>query len=383
MALQFAIMEPIAKFLLIACIIFPCSTIAQKNIRLASPDGSIVFSFHLINQSAFYSVAYKGQAIISNSTLSVKFSDGDFSANLRLEKAVFGEADEKYELVVGKTKNVSEHYKEATIALGQTVKPNRKISITVRVFNDGLAFRYDFLDEKDRHSFILTDENTGFNFSGNPVVRTLFLPNYTSSHEGDYHTLALSNVKEDTLMDLPTLFETQEHIFVGVTESDLLDYAGMYLIKEHGMIRSKLSPLPGQKEIKVKANLPHHSPWRVLMISDRVGALIESNIITNLAEPCRIKDVSWIHPGKTTFPWWNGNVVPDTINAPGNNFVTNKYYIDFCARNHIEYHSVVEYGLHEWYLNDGAGFVPGPNADVTKPLPGLDMKETTVTRPSP
>jgi alpha-glucosidase len=36
---------------------------------------------------------------------------------------------------------------------------------------------------------------------------------------------------------------------------------------------------------------------------------------------------------------------------------------------------VVEYGLHEWYSNDGAGFVPGPHADVTKPVPGLDMQQ--------
>ncbi len=367
--------KPIANMLLLASIFLPFSMNGQKKVRLESADGGIVFSIRMIDHAAFYSVAYKGKTIIGNSSLSLKFNDGDFSSNLRLRSPVFGEADEKYELVVGKTKNVNEHYKEATIPLEQTVKPYRKISITVRVFNDGLAFRYDIPDEKDKHSFILTEEKTAFNFSGNTIVRTLFLPNFTSSHEGDYHTLPLSNVKEDTLMDLPTLFETPDHIFVGVTESDLLDYAAMYLIKDHGMITSRLSPLPGQTEIKVKASLPHHSPWRVLLISDRIGALIESNIITNLAEGCRIKDVSWIHPGKTTFPWWNGNVVPDTINAPGNNFVTNKYYIDFCARNQIEYHSVVEYGLHEWYTNDGAGFVPGPNADVTKPVAGLDMKE--------
>jgi alpha-glucosidase len=368
-------MKCIAIFLLIACIGFPCSIVAQKTVLLASPDGAIVFSFKLIHQSAFYSVAYKGKSIIANSSLSLKFSDEDFYGNLRLQKPVFREADEKYELVVGKTKNVNEHYKEVTIPVQQTATPNRKINLIVRAFNDGLAFRYEFPDEQEKHSFILTDEKDVFNFSPATIVRTLFLPNFTSSHEGNYHTLSLSNVKEDTLMDLPTLFETPDHIFVGITEANLLDYAGMYLIKENGVIRSKLSPLPGQSEVKVKASLPHHSPWRVLMISERVGALIESNIITDLAEPCRIKDVSWIHPGKTTFPWWNGNVVPDTINAPGNNFITNKYYIDFCARNYIEYHSVVEYGLHEWYTNDGAGFYPGPNADVTKPVPGLDMKE--------
>jgi alpha-glucosidase len=111
------------------------------------------------------------------------------------------------------------------------------------------------------------------------------------------------------------------------------------------------------------------------MISDRVGALIESNILTSLNEPSKIKDISWIKPGKTTFPWWNGNVVPDTLNAPGNNFVTAQYYVDFCARNNIEYHSVVEYGLHQWYMDDGVGFQPGPNADVTTPVPGLDMKQ--------
>jgi alpha-glucosidase len=133
--------------------------------------------------------------------------------------------------------------------------------------------------------------------------------------------------------------------------------------------------LPNQTAIKLKADLPHKTPWRVLMISDRIGAFIESNILTTLNEPSKIKDLSWIKPGKCTFPWWNGNVVPDTLNAPGNNFVTNQYYIDFCARNGLDYHSVVEYGLHQWYTDDGIGFQPGLHPDVTKPVPGLDMKE--------
>jgi alpha-glucosidase len=174
---------------------------------------------------------------------------------------------------------------------------------------------------------------------------------------------------------MPTLFQFPGNIFLAITEAELVDYAGMYLMKHNGELVSKLSPLPHQTGIKVKATLPHASPWRVLMISDRVGALIESNILTDLNEPCKIKDLSWIHPGKTTFPWWNGNVTPDTLNAPGNNFVTAQYYIDFCARNGIDYHSVVEYGLHQWYVDDGVNFQPGPHADVTTPVPGLDMKE--------
>ena len=64
---------------------------------------------------------------------------------------------------------------------------------------------------------------------------------------------------------------------------------GMCLAKEKNVLTSKLSPLPGQTEIKVKANLPHKTPWRVLMISDRIGALIESNILTSLNETLQIK----------------------------------------------------------------------------------------------
>jgi len=347
---------------------------AQKNIQLASPDGKIVFSFRLVDKKAFYTIAFKGKIIVANSELELSFQDIAFKNNLVTDKPLYREADENYELVVGKTKIVHDRYKEVMIPLREMLS-SKKINLVVRAFNDGLAFRYEFPGQKNWPSFVLTDERTTFRLAGNPLVHTLFLPSYTSSHEGKYSKLPLNDIKTDTLMDMPTLFEFPDHIYMAITEAALLDYAGMYLMKEKDVLRSMLSPLPQQKEIKVRATLPHNSPWRVLLISDRIGALIESNIITDLNESCKIKDISWIKPGKTTFPWWNGNVLPDTINAPGNNFVTQKYYIDFCARNGLEYHSVVEYGLHQWYMDDGVNFQPGPHPDVTTPVPGLDMKE--------
>ncbi len=349
--------------------------LAQKKILLSSPDGNIRFSFSLINKRSNYNVSFKDKVIVENSELGLSFQGDAFTDNIKAGKPVYREADEIYELVVGKTKNVHDHYKEVMIPLQQTTGDINQVNFVVRIFNDGLAFRYEIPRQKNSSSFILTDEHSTFHLTGNPLTHALLLPNFTTSHEGKYTSLPLSDIKEDTLMDMPALFELPNHIYVGITEAALLDYAGMYLVKKNGVLQSALSPLPNQPEIKVKANLPHNSPWRVLLISDRVGALIESNIITDLNEPCKIKDVSWVKPGKTTFPWWNGNVVPDTLNAPGNNFVTQQYYIDFCARNKIEYHSVVEYGLHQWYRDDGVNFQPGPHADVTMPVPGLDMKE--------
>jgi alpha-glucosidase len=348
--------------------------LAQKPVRLTSPNGQIEFSFLLANKMPFYRVAYKGHIVIGTSHLGIVFAANAFDQNLTMLAPVFKDTAEDYTLVTGKTSHVHDHYEEVCIPLLQK-ETGTRVNLVARAFDDGLAFRYEFIANAGADTMVVTDESTTFNFTGNPVMRALFLPNYTSSHEGPYTVKPLKEIQEDTLADMPALFECDNNIYVGITEAALLDYAGMYLEKHNGILRSRLSPWPGQTTVKVKAALPHKSPWRVLLMSDRVGALIESNIITSLNAPCKIKDVSWVKPGKSTFPWWNGNVVPDTINAPGNNFVTNKYYIDFCARNNISYHSVVEYGLHQWYMDDGVGFQPGPHADVTTPVPGLNMKE--------
>ncbi|HVX49829.1 MAG TPA: glycoside hydrolase family 97 catalytic domain-containing protein [Chitinophagaceae bacterium] len=366
-------MNRIYRLLCILLTVTYVSVFAQKPVQLYSPNKQLLFKFSIANTSPVYSVAYKGNIIIDKSKLGLTFSDGDFISNITTQKPVFLDSAEDYTLVTGKTGHVYDTFRQATIPMLQA-SSGRKINLVVRAFDDGIAFRYEFLSKPGADSMIITDENTTFNFTGNPTVRALFLPNYTTSHEGPYTTMPLSELP-DTLMDMPVLFQQPGNVFIGVTEAQLLDYAGMYLKKKNGIITGKLSPWPGQTQVKVLAALPHKSPWRVMLISDRVGALIESNIITSLNTPCAIKDVSWIKPGTSTFPWWNGNVTPDTLNAPGNNFVTNQYYIDFCARNHITYHSVVEYGLHQWYTDDGVGFQPGPHNDVTKPVPGLDMKE--------
>jgi alpha-glucosidase len=365
------------RLILIICsflLVCPCYT--QKTISLASPNKKISFSFRITKEGPLYGISYSGKPIIENAGIGLSFLEtGEFKSNLKMGRVRSRKGEEKYELIVGKTRFVHDQYNELTIPLEEKTIPFRKINLIVRSFNDGLAFRYEFPLQEGETSIIITEENTSYKFSADPKVLALLLPNYTTSHEGEYSSLTLSKVKEDTLIDMPTLFEFPEGVYAAITEAALVNYAGMYLSKHDGVLTSRLSPLPAQQNIKVKATLPHKSPWRVILLSERIGALLESNLLTSLNEPNKIEDVSWIKPGKTTFPWWNGNIVPDTLNAPGNNFVTNQYYIDFCARNGIEYHSVVEYGLHQWYVDDGVNFQPGPNSNVTKPVPGLDMKE--------
>ncbi len=348
---------------------------AQQRMRLASPNGNIVFMCWLKNGSPQYMVMYKGKPVLQPSAMKLVFDDGSpFDHATLKQPAAYSEGTENYQLVIGKTKAVEHPYKMCTVFLQGA---GYLVNIEVKAFDDGVAFRYVF-PRQTHNSFTLLDEQTQFNTTGDPVIKALLLPNFTTSHEGLYSTAPLSDIKNDTLMDMPVLLQYPGDIFMAITEAALLDYAGMYLVKRNGILTSQLSPLPaptGDGRVKVKATIPHPSPWRVMLISDRLGALIESNILTSLSPACAISETAWIQTGTTTFPWWNGTIVPDTTFTPGNNFETNKYYIDFCADNGIRYHTVVESGGHEWYTNDGDGYQPGNHTDVTKPVAGLNMKE--------
>ena len=371
------VMQSARRLLFILLLLTSARVFAKKVITITSPDTRIKFWLSTDNDRIYYKVSYKGVLMVDKSRLSISFKEGGaFSRNVIIKAAKSEKIVEDYNLMTGKTSEVHSESNRVLIPVTEQTGDRRVLDIEVRVFNDGVAFRYVIpIQEQWAANVNVTDETDSFNLTQNPVMTALLRENYTTSHEGIYTKVNLSGLKADTLMDMPVLFEYPNNLYLAITEAALRDYAGMYLMKHNNVLESRLSPLPHQTEIKVKATLPHNSPWRVMMISDKPGAFIESNILTNLNEPCKTKDLSWLKPGKTTFPWWNGDVVPDSINAPGNNFVTNMYYVDFCAKYGLEYHSVVEYGLHEWYVNDGAGFQPGPHADPSRAVPGLDMQQ--------
>ncbi|MEO8414941.1 MAG: glycoside hydrolase family 97 protein [Ginsengibacter sp.] len=348
---------------------------AQNTISVSSPGKQLTFMFGIKNGHPEYSVSYKNNKLAVHSTLGLTFEGNDFFGNdIETGHPTLTDGVDDYTLPEGKTSKVHDMYREAAIPMQEHSGKKRLIWLHVRMYNDGVAFRYELPEQKDWHNYTLTDENTTFRFAGNPVATVAFLENFTTSHEHRYHVQPLDIIANDTLMDMPALFEFPGKIYMGITEANLVNYAGMSLIKRAGILTSQLSPLPGQQLVKVKATLPHHTPWRVMMISDRIGALIESNLLTDLAEPCKIKDLSWLKPGKATFHWWNGDISPDTTWEPGENFDFEKYYIDFCARNGIEYHTVIGYRQVAWYQNDGEQYAPGPHTDVTKPRPGLDIQ---------
>lgn len=363
-------------FLIFFLLFYSVHAVADNNgrRRLLSPDKKILYEFEIRNGIPGYSIIYQGNKLVDFSKLNLVFKDGSKWQGVRLEKSVRMDSAERYTLMTGRSSDVSDSFHQATFFLRELSAPGRTVQLQVRSFDDGIAFRYRF-PESNGDSLMLMEEQSEFNITGNPIAHALIQDGFDNAHEGNYLHRAFRDLPKDSLIDMPVLFSYSDSIYLAVTEAALLDYAGMYLVKNNTGLVSKLSPSLYKPGYAVIASLPHLSPWRVLLISKRFGTLLETNMITDLAPPNQIGDLSWLKPGKTTFPWWNGNVTADTLNAPGNNFVTQQYYIDFCARAKIDYHSVVEYGLHQWYQDDGVSFMPGPNSNVLKPMPGLDMQQ--------
>ncbi len=363
--------------LLLFC--FPPHSFADGPQTIDSPDGQLRAVFQLDGQGQATIEITRREVVIAKGTLGLAFADsGLLAENLKLIGSRRESCDRTYAIAVGKTSSARDRHQELTVSLQERTKPYRKLDIAIRAFDDGIAFRYQIPKQDAFITFVLTDERTTLMFPGDPLAHILPLNSYTSSYEDYYQTLPVSKVNANSLIGLPMLMERSaesKSVWIGLTEANLTDYAGLYISAVSGTpgtFAAKLSPLPGRDDgAKVIGQTPFASPWRLLMIAEDPGRLIESNIVFHLNEPSQIKDVSWIRPGKTTFPWWNHYVLDGVDFEPGVNTATMKYYIDFCAEQGIPYHSLDGLDI-AWY---GGPLAPQGPTDVTTAAPSIDMPE--------
>ena len=360
----------LAITLIFAMVLSGCSGLTVK-----SPDKNVSIVFSSSEEGPAYQIFYKGEPMVLPSTLGFKMPEGDFGPGVSFGHVSSSSGVESYDLVVGKCKHVDAKYRQAIIPLVEKEGLKRTINLVVRAFNDGVAFRYEFPDGSD--SLLISNERMDVNFAVEPTATVLPLPSYQSCHEGLYTVAPVSELPENTIFDLPATFEFPNGNVLAFTEANMSDYPGMILMKTDGTLSSRLSPRLDRPELAVIAAKPHKTPWRVFMVSDNIGNLIASNIITSLAEPCKIEDTSWIKPGKTTLPWWCDSACKDDSCQAGNNFWTNKQFVDFAAEAGFQYHEVYGFGYDSWYCKDGAGLA-GTNfstANAINPVPTLDIPQ--------
>jgi alpha-glucosidase len=346
---------------------------------LASPDSRIKVSIALppagTDAPPIWSVSFSGKEILRGCQLGIQTAvGGDLLAGARLMRERRRLVNKRIPVLFGKADHAEDHFSELRLSLeGQG---HQMVDVIFRCYNDAVAFRYEFRKRGGKGSVTIREETTSFGVLGNPTAYVQYLENYKTSHEHNVATTSSEQIRLKTLLDLPLTLQWKDGTCAAITEAALRHYAGMSLMRTstnapEASLECRLTPLPDGN--KVMRPLPLITPWRVVLIGDRPGALLESSTIYCLNEPSTIKDISWIKPGKITFPWWNGDVFDGNRGDSVLSFGMAKKYIDFCASSGIPTHSLTSDSTLTWYHQSNQVIFPGPDTDVARPREGFDL----------
>jgi alpha-glucosidase len=335
-----------------------------QSFTIISPDNRLVFILNN-KQDLDYSVTFGDKVVINTSKLGFEFKDekpmaGNFTV---LAHQTISENETWVPVVKSKHAEIRNNYNELTLKLKEMSDPGRIMELRVRAYNDGVAFRTRLPRGAKAGDRQIVKELTTFSVPGDPRAWIVEYGGYASSNEAEFFERPLSYINEKTIAGMPFLMDYGNNCWVAITEAKIDNYPAFYIGTNGttGQLTTKLVPVPGEPETGVKARFDDEvfTPWRVIMVGDNPGTLIESEIIQNLNDPCAIKDPSWIKPGLSAWDhWWSGEV---KMEMP-----VIRQYIDLASEMGWPY-MLVDW---QWY-----GKFNSPEADITKWAPQIDMPE--------
>lgn len=365
---------------------------SAETFTAASPDQRNRIEVTLTDKGLTYAVSRNGKAVITPSSLGLTLQNrppfgtaiGAGGFTLVDQKTTSG-ADQ-FTLPVGKVKAVNARYNQTEFTYRAVSGDVKTLKLIVRAYDDGVALRYVIPKQDGVAAFDLQDEMTAFNFAADYDCWGLNQGRFENSFEGEHDAIKASQMRVFHLFQAPVVCDTGDAAFA-IAESNLKAYPGAYytaLSDASYGVKVVLTPRKDNdpdarfntRAARIDATGGFETPWRVIMLGDQPGNLIESNLINVLGEPSVVKDTSWIKPGLSAWDWWNGNdfPLPAPHNANGQksgmNTATYKAYTDFAAELGLEYILIDE----GWSV----GSTVEPNlsgADITKPKPEMDMAE--------
>jgi alpha-glucosidase len=352
------------KKLLLPFLFLAAATVYGQNVSVKSPDGNVTVTV-ANGEKLTYTVGWKNRIVVNSSAMGFEFRDEEaMTGNFSVTDQSVQNINEKWiPIVKSKHSEVLNNYNELKLVLMEKSGPMRMMELYFRAYNDGAAFRYKLFRGARVGDRQITKELTSFSIPGDPKAWIVEYGGYSTSNESEFIEHPLSYLNEKSIAGMPMLMEYGNDCWVAITEAKITNYAAFY-IGTNGtpnQLATKLVPIPGEPEngVKVRFSDEVYTPWRVLMIGETPGKLIESEIIQNLNDPCAIKDPSWIRPGLSAWDhWWSGEV---KMEMP-----VIKQYIDLAAVEGWPY-MLVDW---QWY-----GKFNSPEADITKWAPQISMPE--------
>jgi alpha-glucosidase len=320
---------------------------AADSLLLYSPDKKINVAVYYKDHIS-YTVSYNGQAILQPSLIDLLVNGKpSLTGKIKIVSVKPVTVDEEVICPVPeKRKVIRNHYNEYTVSFLQPY------ALLFRVYNDGVAYRFA---TRFKDSIIIQNEKALFAFEkGKKILLPLIDPGqrtdkFHTSFEELYQLKTIDSLTLQHFAYTPVLVGTGDEIKIAITESDLEDYPGMFLQgTSSGAIEGLFAPYPLQTKMTdgefpqevvtkragyiARTKGTRNFPWRVLMIAKEDKDLPGNDLVYRLAAPSKIKDASWISPGKGTDEWIIGINLFNVPFKAGINTATYKYYIDFAKQ---------------------------------------------------
>ena len=344
------------------------TSLFAKSYELYSPDKKIKVVIRTDGEVS-YAVFCDGKEIVVPSPVSLTVEGaGVLGKEARFSGLKKRSVDEKIMPVVREKRAViADRYNETVL----NFKGN--YGLVFRAYDDGVAYRF-FTRLKGKVKVV--SEEVDFRFGADHPVYFPVVDSFLSSFERNYFHIPLSQITAEKMAFLPVLVEIPDGPKIAITEADLDDYPGLYLmgspdgspalygkfaaypLKEE-QTRDRTLAVTERAEYIADTSGTREFPWRVLAIARRDAELVENDIIYRLGRPCALEDTSWIMPGKVAWDWWNALSLFGVDFESGVNTETYKYYIDFASRHGIEY-VILDEGWSD-------------PADLLKTNPAIDM----------
>jgi alpha-glucosidase len=302
------------------------SLAAAKAIELKSPNGNVAVTFDIkdfgpAKACPVYRVAYQGQAVLTDSRLGLELKEGALNSGLRVVGQSTSPHDATWRPVCGERQTIRDHYNELVLDLQSAATPPLALRLILRAYDEGIAFCYTLPAQEDLKDFTITAENTSFRFTGDHTTWAV----YAAQGNYDGSQVPLSKVKPG--VERPLTVRIADDLYVSISEARLIDYARMKLRPVKGQPHTLAALLDTERGShgQVAGTTPFTSPWRVVMLADSPGKLLEQNyLILNLNGPCALRDTSWIKPGKV--------IREVALSTAGG-----KACIDFCVQRGMQY----------------------------------------------
>ncbi|RTZ03784.1 glycoside hydrolase family 97 protein [Flavobacterium bomense] len=352
------------KYLLSLFLLFMFSFGHAQTVQ--SPSGTIALNFKLAgNGQPAYSVNYKNKAVVLESLLGIKLKEKpDLDTNFEILTSKTSSFSESWKPVLGEQTSIQNQYNELNVSLINK-ETKVKINIIFRVFDEGVAFRYNFPRQAELNYFIISDEVTQFNLTENNKV--FWIPGDFDSNEYEYNETKFSEIDNSKInmnngigvksipgkymVQTPLMMKAPSGLYLNIFEAAVVNYPVMHLNADVTNYKLKAELVPNAIGDKAYLQTPCVSPWRTIMISDDARDIVASKMILNLNEPSKLDDTSWIKPMKYVGIWWEMHVGKSTWDYAGSQNATNfadapkasgkhgattentKRYIDFAAKN--------------------------------------------------